>query len=159
MSPTNTLDVSNEVLLERAQTLRKVCIFRNVPHEDRLRLAFRCQHHTYPHGAKIMLQGEAGSHFYIILKGTVHVVVDGCVVRRMVPFSYFGERSLLLHKPISATIIVHSQEAEVWAISKTTFLKAAQERPEIMRELKHRLPLQDMSIKLKDLQTEEVIGS
>eukprot|EP00971_Amphidinium_carterae_P284866 5655179-Amphidinium_carterae.1 len=70
MSPTSVPDVPNAVLLERAQLLRNVCIFRNIPQEDRLRLAGRCEHHTYPHGAKIMLQGDVGSHFYILLTGT-----------------------------------------------------------------------------------------
>ena len=43
----------------------------------------------------IIHQGEVGQHMYVILKGTVELVVDGVVVGTKSENEFFGERAAL----------------------------------------------------------------
>ncbi len=66
---------------------------------------------TFGHGHIVFSQGSTGSSFYVILHGSVAVVIQDSVscVRRVVsllrPGSYFGELALLRSTPRAATIV------------------------------------------------------
>lgn len=59
----------------------------------------------------VVRQGEGGSSLFIVLKGTLEVLVDEMIVGSICQGSFFGEMSLLTGEPRSATVRAAS---EVW---------------------------------------------
>lgn len=83
---------------------------------------------TYKNRQAICREGEAGHTMYILLKGSVEIIINsfsdnvqslGC----MPEGSFFGEMSLLESKPRSATIIANSEEVTVLEIKEDNFPK------------------------------------
>jgi cGMP-dependent protein kinase len=66
-------------------------------HFNRLIDSFEVEHHMP--GERIIRQGEGGTTFYIILKGTVNCLSGEQVVSTLNRCDYFGERALLKDEP------------------------------------------------------------
>ena len=95
---------------------------------------------TYKNGQAICREGEAGHTMYILLKGSVEIIINsfsdnvqslGC----MPEGSFFGEMSLLESKPRSATIIANSEEVTVLEIKEDDFPKLLLNAPSITYRL------------------------
>mmetsp|Transcript_54411 Transcript_54411/g.99642 ORF Transcript_54411/g.99642 Transcript_54411/m.99642 type:complete len:1016 (+) Transcript_54411:77-3124(+) len=147
-------------LVERmALIVSKVCVFRHLPNHQIKLLVRGATRKTFSKGEKVIVAGERGSHFFIVVSGEVHAKVDDLVVRTMVKYAYFGERALLLDEPRAATIEVASPESEIWAIDKSTFKEVVKEKTPTAELLMHRMSLADHGIKMDDLKRLEIIGS
>ncbi len=59
---------------------------------------------TVPAGKVLVEEGTVGREFFFIVEGTATVKVGGRKVATLGPGNYFGELSLLDHKPRSATV-------------------------------------------------------
>jgi predicted acylesterase/phospholipase RssA/CRP-like cAMP-binding protein len=126
------------------EILKIVPLFRNLDDDD-LRLVSTCLHkESYPKGAVIFRQGDAGDTMYIVESGQVAVIGEEGkeAIAFMGPGSFVGEISLLLARPRSATLQV-ILDAQLWALSKADFEWLVMSRPsiglEMMRELSKRL--------------------
>lgn len=147
-------------LIERmALIVSKVCVFRHLPAHQIRQLVQGATRKTYKKGERVIVAGEKGSHFFIVVNGEVHAKVEDAVVRTMVKYAYFGERALLLDEPRAATIEVASPEAEIWAIDKSTFKEVVQDKTPAAELLMHRMWLQDHGINMDHLKRLETIGS
>jgi len=60
---------------------------------------------TVPAGKVLVEEGTVGREFFFIVEGTATVKVGGRKVATLGPGNYFGELSLLDHKPRSATVV------------------------------------------------------
>jgi CRP/FNR family cyclic AMP-dependent transcriptional regulator len=60
---------------------------------------------TVPAGKALVEEGTVGREFFFIVEGTATVKVGGRKVATLGPGNYFGELSLLDHKPRSATVV------------------------------------------------------
>lgn len=141
---------------------KKVHIFRHLSEEQTKRVVESFDTKKYAKGDTVIKQGEPGTSFFVIAQGELEVFIKDAQgeekrVRSMAKNSYIGERALLFHEPRTATVKVISQDAELWAIEKTTFEKII--AGNMQQQLMNRIRLQDTNFGLKDLIEVKVIGA
>ena len=93
----------------------------------------------YPRGSVIYHQGESGGHFYQLLSGRVRIYIamaDGTerVLSYAEPGSTFGESACFDEKPYYTTAAA-VRFSEVRVLPRDVVLRAAGERPEILRHV------------------------
>jgi len=98
---------------------------------------------TFPAGAAVIEQGEAGRAFYVVTSGEVEVrLVAGAgqhlSLARLGPGSSFGEMALLRREPVSATVEAVT-EATLLECPEPQFRRALAESEEFRIELMARL--------------------
>jgi len=101
-------------------------MFQTLHRDDRRALYENMYRLEYEAGQDIIVQGEDGRNFYVIVKGNPVARVkneDGEVVveRKMEPGGTFGEVALLHTCPRSATVSCVEGRVEVWALDRLTF--------------------------------------
>ena len=96
----------------------------------------------------IVTQNQPGDSFFIIKSGKVEVLKNGVFIRNISKNDYFGERSLILNKPRTATVKAVG-EVECWTLTKSQFTTVFDEN--MKQQLLERIELQDDKIELSDL--------
>ncbi len=77
---------------------------------------------TFPPGAALVRQGEAGDRFYVLRSGHAEVLLDGKRVSTLGRGDFCGEISLLLNVPRTATVRVRGSKAvEAWGLGREDF--------------------------------------
>ena len=86
--------------------LSRVGLFQELPGERLTKLAQNMKRAEVTPGDPIVLEGEEGDHFYVILRGLVAVSHQGGLgPRRMLrPGDYFGEVALAMDVPRTASV-------------------------------------------------------
>ncbi|XP_008328754.1 cAMP-dependent protein kinase type I-alpha regulatory subunit [Cynoglossus semilaevis] len=90
--------------------LSKVSILESLDKWERLTVADALETVLFKDGQKIVVQGEPGDEFFIILEGTAAVLQrrskdeEFVEVGRLGPSDYFGEIALLMNRPRAATV-------------------------------------------------------
>ena len=101
-------------------------------------------------GEVLFRESEAGRAMYYISAGQVQLSVGGRVVRELGPGGYFGEMSMLLSAPRTATATAGGEGAQLIEIAQENFDLLLRENPEIvqglLRELADRLRLTNRQI-------------
>jgi NTE family protein len=97
----------------------------------------------YAAGSVICRKGEAGSTFFAVAAGGVHIQLgpDYDANRASIslrPGQVFGEMSLLSGMPISATVVA-ARDTRVYALSKDCFLELLETQPVLNQALVHML--------------------
>lgn len=88
-------------------------------------------------------EGDPGAEMYCVLQGAVRLTRAGRELRVMRAGEYFGEMSMLLQAPRTATATACEPETQVAAISERNFDTILRENPAIVRRL-----LQEMARRL-----------
>jgi CRP/FNR family transcriptional regulator, cyclic AMP receptor protein len=91
---------------------------------------------TYPKGSFILLEGDAGDAFYLILAGEVKVVTQGADGREFIlavqrPGDFFGEMSLFDGQSRSASVVT-TEDSTCLILSKQEFLAQVKHSPAIL---------------------------
>jgi len=86
--------------------LSRIGLFQELPGELLTKLAQNMKRADVAPGDPIVLEGEEGDHFYVILRGLVAVSHQGGLgPRRMLrPGDYFGEVALAMDVPRTASV-------------------------------------------------------
>jgi ATP-binding cassette, subfamily B, bacterial len=86
--------------------LARIGLFPELPGEVLNKLAHNMRRADVGAGDPIVLEGEEGDHFYVILRGLCAVSNQGGLgPRRMLrPGDYFGEVALTMHVPRTASV-------------------------------------------------------
>ena len=86
--------------------LSRVGLFQELPGEVLMKLAQNMRRSDIAPGSPIVLEGEEGDDFYVILRGLVAVSNQGGLgPRRMLrPGEYFGEVALAMDIPRTASV-------------------------------------------------------
>jgi cGMP-dependent protein kinase len=150
---------SDEALDYMRQVLcaKKVPIFRGLSEEQINSFVSSFVLKCYIKNGVVIKQGEVGSQFFIISKGSVNVMIDGKTVRTLGKNSCFGERALLFDEPRSASVEVGADDTELWCISKEAFSAIVSEN--MRQELEYKIRLQDTSVSMKLILHVRLIGA
>ena len=86
--------------------LARIGLFQELPGEVLTKLAHNMRRADVSAGDPIVLEGEEGDHFYVILRGLCAVSNQGGLgPRRMLrPGDYFGEVALAMDMPRTASV-------------------------------------------------------
>ena len=86
--------------------LSRVGLFQELPGELLTKLAQNMKRADVAPGNAIVLEGEEGDHFYVILRGLVAVSHPGGLAptRMLRPGEYFGEVALAMNVPRTASV-------------------------------------------------------
>jgi CRP/FNR family transcriptional regulator, cyclic AMP receptor protein len=76
-----------------------------VGQQDLIRLARRAIQIVYREGEAVVVEGEGGAGFYVILDGSASVAVEGHLQRGLGPGDSFGELSIISGRARSATVV------------------------------------------------------
>ena len=88
--------------------LRRLALFADLSRAELRAIAGRCEEVFFGAGEWIIRQGEKGSAVYAILDGEVAVVIDDEDRRVLSMGAFFGEISVLLEEPASASIVTRT---------------------------------------------------
>jgi CRP-like cAMP-binding protein len=85
--------------------LARVELLAGLPGETLTRLAERMEREDVAPGARVLVEGEDGGRFYIVLTGMLAALQADRGTRNILrPGDYFGEVSLLMAMPRTATV-------------------------------------------------------
>jgi CRP/FNR family cyclic AMP-dependent transcriptional regulator len=100
----------------KIELLGAMPLFEGLDADDLGGVADRTVEVDYGQGGVIVREGEIGTGFFVIVAGQVRVVRDGETVSTLGPGEFFGELSVLDHRP---------RNAQVAAVAPTTCLALA----------------------------------
>lgn len=95
-------------------------------------------------GHVLFREGGGGSTMYYILEGSVALSRGGAIIRAMGPGDYFGEMSMLIAIPRTATATIDAPATRLIAIDASNFETILRENPAIVRSI-----LAEMARRLK----------
>src|SRR5947209_19012041 len=87
--------------------LKPVGIFEGFSPGDLKRVTKQMREIKHPQGAEIMIRGEGGVGFLVILEGEAEVATPDGRHRRLGAGDHFGEMALLDHQGRSASVTAH----------------------------------------------------
>ena len=90
---------------EKIDMLGSMPLFEGVDAEDLGGIADRTVEVDYDLGGVIVREGEIGTGFFVLVSGAVRVVRDGETVSTLGPGEFFGELSVLDHRPRNAQVL------------------------------------------------------
>jgi len=122
-------DAEGTIHPRELEMLRRIPLFAPLAPPAIERLAANLVPYSVPAGAVIIRQGEPGDRFYVIVSGSVHVSVDGQVVRHEEAGEWFGEIALLRRVPRTATVEAVTP-TELVALERRVFLEAVTGQPQ-----------------------------
>lgn len=124
--------------------LKETKLFSELNIEEIKLLASLTETHSLRVGEVIIRQGEAGSSMYVIAEGLFKVDIEDAethktiTVAKLVPGQYFGEMSLLVGDPRSATVTA-VVDSEVYEITKETMQKLFETHPNLIKAMSNKI--------------------
>ena len=94
---------------DKIEMLGSMPLFQGVDREDLGGIAVRTVEVDYAPGGVIVREGEVGTGFFVVVSGAVRVVRDGETVSTLGPGEFFGELSVLDHRPRNAQVAAAEQ--------------------------------------------------
>ena len=120
-----------EVSVDFLADLGRLALFADLPASELEAIAQRCDEASFASGEWIIRQGDPQSAVYLIVDGEVAVVIDDEDRRVLSKGVFFGEVSVLLDEPATASIVTRTPRAAAWscpAPSVEDFLRRAPAR-------------------------------
>ena len=96
-------------MADLAETLLSIPLFSGLSREDIAKILGKLEEVSFPSGAIVFSQGDAGDAFYLVQSGTVQVMIGRArehreIVAAFGPGDWFGEMALLSGEPRAATV-------------------------------------------------------
>ena len=88
---------------DKLAILRGVPLFADLDERSLQAVAVLARAATFKAGDALMLEGEAGDAFYVIVEGTVRIERGGRTIRSMTAGGFLGEIALVDQRPRTAT--------------------------------------------------------
>lgn len=134
-----SLPASHESTIAKfTRILRAIPIFANLPEEALNRLAPSLSDAKFSRGDFIVRQGGESGSMYVIIDGTVEVLVDAegksKFVARLDAGQFFGELSVFTGEPRTANVVAISP-VECLVIDKDSLMSLFDWRPELAEEI------------------------
>ena len=128
--------------------LKPIGIFKGMPPAELKKISKQMREIRHPKGAEIMIRGEGGVGFLIILAGEAEVETGDGRRRTLGPGDHFGEMALLDHEGRSATVTAAS-DLVLGAVPEWGFKPFLQDHPEVTYRL-----LETLSRRLRDAEAD-----
>ncbi len=103
-------------------------VFAALPAPKMERLGRTAVRRRSPVGTAVVVQGDVGEHYFLIVDGTLSVVRDGKTVNSLGAGQSFGEIALLRDVPRTSTVAATS-DVELLMIARDDFLEAVTGHP------------------------------
>ena len=114
--------------------LKPVGIFEGMSPGELKKAAKSMREIRHPKGAEIMIRGEGGVGFLVILEGEAEVATPDGRHRRLGAGDHFGEMALLDHQGRSASVTAHT-DLVLAAVPEWGFKPFLQDHPEVTYRL------------------------
>ena len=93
------------LMVDRVAVLGGVALFADLDARSIEAISVLAREVTMTAGEVVMLEGEPGDAFYVIVDGTIRIERGDRVVRSMMAGGFLGEIALLDHRPRTATAV------------------------------------------------------
>lgn len=106
----------------RADDLRKIPLFSRLSSVDLQFLATNMDEIRVPAGTALITEGMGNHAFYLLAHGEVDVFVGGTHRRSLGPHDFFGEISMMMLEPATATVVARTP-VHAYVMSHRQFLE------------------------------------
>ena len=130
---------------EREELIRDIPLLARLPEEDVRALASRGRVRSYPSGTVIFQEGDPGDSLYIVIEGSVRIVVSSAkgeeaTVALLGPGECVGDLALLDGRPRSASAIA-AERSRALVVTREEFSRWLTQRPKAALALLETLSL------------------
>ena len=122
-------------VIDKLAVLRGVPLFADLDERSLQAVAVLAREQTHKAGSVLMLEGEPGDEFYVIVDGTIRIEHGDRTVRSMTPGGFLGEIALLERRPRSATAIAES-DVTLLVLHQHEFDRLLQTMPGVHRRIR-----------------------
>lgn len=123
-----------ETLQQVHQMLNAVPFLKTLTQPEIEELALSLNHRTFRKDETIIKQGDPGTSFHLMFKGTVGVYKVKFLSKKLLatlkPGDFFGEIALIEHVPRTATVIA-AENGEMFTLTRESFEKVLLKNPQI----------------------------
>jgi potassium efflux system protein len=129
--------------------LNKVALFSNLNQEEIEAISKLIKTLYFKTGDTIIRQGDEGDLMYILVEGALQVYIksetnaEPIPVAKLTPGKYFGEMSLLVGEPRSATIVALT-DTMVYEINKETMSELFEQHPDMIQKISEKIAEQQL---------------
>ena len=120
--------------------MKKTALFRNTSDNLLMKICMLMSKEKFDTNQVIVREGEIGDKFYLIKKGKVNVIKNQKFIREMEQGNCFGELSLLINEPRSATIET-ATKVTTYVLTKQAFNDVLDKN--MLSYLQNKVALQD----------------
>ena len=106
----------------RVDQLKAIPLFSELAHADLQFLAGQISEVSIPADTVLITQGAGNQAFFVILEGLVDVSVGGKYRRTLGPHDFFGEISMMVLNPATATVVTRTP-VRAYVMSHLQFLE------------------------------------
>jgi len=106
----------------RLDDLRKIPLFSRLSSVDLQFLATKMDETSFPAGTALITEGMGNHALYLLANGEVDVFVDGTHRRSLGPNDFFGEISMMVLQPATATVVTRTP-VRAYVMSHRQFLE------------------------------------
>jgi CRP-like cAMP-binding protein len=124
-----------QAVTDKLAVLRGVPLFADLDETSLQAVAVLAREQTHKAGDVLMLEGEPGDEFYVIVDGTIRIEHGDRTVRSMTPGGFLGEIALVERRPRSATAIAES-DVTLLALHQHAFDRLLQTMPGVHRRVR-----------------------
>ena len=120
---------------DKVQILRGVPLFADLDDRALQAVAILAREHARAAGDVLMLEGEPGDEFYVIVDGTVRIEKGGRTLRSLTAGAFLGEIALVERRPRSATATCIS-DVTLLALRQHEFDRLLQTLPAVHQRIR-----------------------
>jgi CRP-like cAMP-binding protein len=106
----------------RVDELRKIPLFSRLSSADLQFLATKMDEMSVPAGTALITEGMGNHAFFMLVHGEVDVSVGGTHRRTLGPHDFFGEISMMVLEPATATVVTRTS-VRAYVMSHPQFLE------------------------------------
>jgi CRP/FNR family cyclic AMP-dependent transcriptional regulator len=120
---------------DKLAILRGVPLFADLDETSLQAVAVLAREQTHKAGDVLMLEGEPGDEFYVIVEGTIRIERGDRTIRSMTPGGFLGEIALFERRPRTATATAES-DVQLLVLRQHEFDRLLDTMPAVYRRIR-----------------------